>query len=69
MTFYMIRITVSTNLCYRAGGDSTELTVYWGMNDYSDDNNDDSDDADDCMIVIVIMKITDLCANYQLMVS
>ena len=65
MTFYMIRITVS--LCYRAGGDSTELTVYWGMNAYSDDNNDDSDDADDCMIVI--MKITDLCANYLLMVS
>jgi len=64
MTFYMIRmhrvsfnlsslstLTVSTNLCYRAGGDSTELTIYWGMyddsNDDGDDNDDDSDDDSD----------------------
>ena len=88
MTFYMIRIhrvsfslsslstlTVSTNLCYRAGGDSTELTIYWGMYDDSDDDSDVVDDNvydfdDDCMIVMLLMiKITDLCANYQLMVS
>jgi len=78
MTFYMIRkhrvsfnlsslstLTVSTNLCYRAGGDSTELTIYWGMYDYSDYSDDDIDFDDDCMMI----KITDLCANCQLMVS